>query len=194
MVLIASQIHVSAIIWLPVCLVIKGKPFNYKVLLMMGVVLLATQFVSTFTNLLEDTLTGTIYDGLTDQFAKDDGSNIMHTLIAAVPVGISLLGRKTIDKENNSKINMMVNISVFGMAMSLLANFTSGLIIGRMPIYFTIFNYALIPWLIRHVFTKQSAQFMKLLCYLGYAAYMAYYFYAQNVYYVSSILRIDTRL
>lgn len=193
-VLIASLIHVSALIWLPAVFIVQGKPFNFRVILMAIVIALAVFYVDAFTNILEDSLIGTTYQGLTDQFATDDGSNVIHTLIAAVPVFLALLGINVVDQENDSQLNTFINISVFGMAISFLANFTSGILVGRMPVYFTIFNYVSLPLLINTVFEKKSARLVIMCCYAGYIAYMMYYFYAQNVYYVSSILGIDTRL
>lgn len=193
-VLIASFIHVSVLIWIPAIFIVQGKPFNLRVIIMIILIGLAVFYVDGFTDLLEDSLTGTAYEGLTEQFASDNGSNIMHTLIAGVPVAIALMGRKIIEYRNDKKLDVLINIAVFGMAISLLANFTSGILVGRMPINFTIFNYILFPILISTVFERKSARLVTALCYLGYMLYMMYYFSVQNVYYVSSVLGIDTRL
>ena len=36
--------------------------------------------------------------------------------------------------------------------------FTSAIMIGRLPIYFSLYNYILLPWEITHIFTRRSAR------------------------------------
>ena len=78
-VLIASRIHPSAIVWIPAMFIIQGEAWNWKTIAFSLAMVMAVIFVDTFTNLLEDSLAETAYAGYTDQFAQDDGSNIMHT-------------------------------------------------------------------------------------------------------------------
>lgn len=188
-VLLAYTIHVSAIIWLPIMFVVHGKPFNKKTMLFSVLVVLAVFSVDSFTNLLEDSLEGTAYDGYTSQFASDDGSSIMHTIIAAVPVVLAYVCKDKIAEINDTKINIMINISVVCTMVSLLANFTSGILIGRMPIYFTVFNYALLPWLF-NAFDKKTEKIIRTLCALGYGAFFVYYMYSTGMAYASSVLGI----
>lgn len=195
-VLVAISIHMSAIIWLPAVFLVQGKPWNRKTVLSSILILFAILFLDKFTNLLEDTLSSTAYSGYTAQFASDDGSSIMHTLIAAVPVLIAFIGRPAIADKNDCKANIMVNISLLGLMVNLLANFTSGILIGRMPIYFTLFNYALLPWLFENVFRAESKKLMRVFCIIGYGAYALYYMLnswgSLGMPYISDILGINT--
>lgn len=194
--MLACTIHISAIVWILAIFLVQGKPWNVRTILFGLLVLLSILYVDRFTGLLEDTLSNTIYSGYTAQFSVDDGSNIMHTFIALVPVAISFIGRNIIDTINDNKINVMVNISVLGVMTSLLANFTSGILIGRMPIYFTMFNFALLPWLFENVFTDSSKKLIRIICIVGYAGYAFYYMKhswgAAGMPYISDILGINT--
>lgn len=195
-VIVASLIHISAIVWLPAVFIVQGKPWNRKTIALSILVLLSVLYVDTFTALLEETLTYTDYSGYTAQFASDDGSSIVHTLIALVPVGIAFVGRKRIAIINYRRANIMINISLLGVMISLLANFTSGILIGRMPIYFTVFNFALLPWLFENVFNSRSTRFIRMLGIGGYVCYAIYYMYnswgSAGMPYISDILGINT--
>jgi hypothetical protein len=51
---------------------------------------------------------------------------------------------------------------------------TSGIYIGRLPIYTTLQGYIAIPWLIDHIFEKKSA---KLVTAAMVALFCAFYYY-----------------
>ena len=117
-------------------------------------------------------------------------------MIAMIPLVVAYWGKGIIYKISNVKANIMINISLFGVMISLFANFTSGILIGRMPIYFTVFNYALLPWLFENVFHLRSKRWVTVLCLVGYIAYAAYYMKAswgsRGMPYISDILGINT--
>lgn len=187
-VIFASFIHVSAIVWLPIIFVVHGRPGNVKTLLVAILVIIAILYLNQFTDLLTETLEGTLYEGYTTQFAMDDGANIMHSLISFIPIGIWLLGYRLVNQSNDEHVNVLINISIIGFMLNLLAHFTSGILVGRMPIFFTIFNYMLLPWLFENVFEKRSASLIKIACITGYSAYALYYMHSMNISYISSVL------
>lgn len=195
-VLIAYFIHSTAIIWAVGIFVIQGKPWNTKVIICIVLSVFAILFVDQFTNLLDEGLEATNYSGYTQQFSSDDGSNPMHTAIYAVPVLIAFWKRKRIEEFDNKNLNIMINISVLTFAISLVANFTSGILIGRMPIYFGVFNYALLPLLFDKAFDKKDGSIMKVLCVAGYVCYALYYMNnswgSKGMPYISDILGINT--
>ena len=56
--------------------------------------------------------------------------------------------------------------------------FTSGILVGRLPIFFSLSNYILIPWLIKELFTRESALLLK----GGFiAVYTAFFYYQVGV-------------
>lgn len=187
-VLFAATIHTSAIIWLPIIFAVRGKAGNIRVVLIAIVTMAAIVFLDRFTGLLADSLEGTMYAGYTNQFARDDGANIMHSVIASIPVLLWIYGRRTIDYQNDALVNTLINISIVGLMISLLAHFTSGILLGRMMVYFTIYNYALLPVLFEKIFSNGNARSVRVACVAGYAAYALYYMYATGIRYVSSVL------
>lgn len=188
--IIAFYIHNSAVIWILALMVIYGKPWNKKMLLFSFLILLSVTFLDTFTNLLESGLSGTAYSGYTEQFEADDGQNIFNTLISAVPVVIAFWKRKEIEAQNDDKLNILINISIFSLMLNILATFTSGILIGRMPTYFSLFVYILYPLMFEKAFNEYERVIIKPLCIGGYIFYALYYLVTVGSRYISSILNI----
>lgn len=190
-VFIAISIHNVAIVWVAAVFLIQGKPANIRMLIFSFFIILAIAFVDQFTNLLEESVSETSYAGYTNQFSKDNGSNIAHTLVAAVPLVIAFIGRDKIAKLDDRVTNVLVNISILETMISLLGNFTSGILIGRMPACFSAFGYVLLPRLFQQTFNEKDARTMRLLCVLGYLAYFFYYMIHMKPAYHSIVLGLN---
>lgn len=189
-VFVAISIHNATIIWVASVFLIQGKPANKRMFIFSIIVILSIAFVDRFTNILEDTLTETVYSGYTKQFSSDNGSNFMHTLIAAVPLVIAIMGRDKVSETDDRITNSLINISLIETMISLLANFTSGILIGRMPACFSVFSYALLPRLFPFLGEK-NAKTIQTLCILGYFMYFVYYMVHTKQPYHSRILGLD---
>ena len=63
--------------------------------------------------------------------------------------------------------------------------FTSGIMIGRLPIYFSLYNFILLPYLFNFIYTKSTK-----LLYTGFSIlYLAFYYVsASKFYYISDVL------
>lgn len=190
-VLIAVSIHNAAIVWAVAIFLIHGKPANIRMILFGFVILLSIVFVDRFTNILEDSLTETVYTGYTNQFAFDDGSNIAHTLIAFVPLVLAFVGRDQLAKSEDKITGVLINISILEAMTSLLANFTSGILIGRMAQCFSAFSFALYPRLFQQGFDAKNAKTLRVLCVLGYLAYFIYYLFYTKAGYHSLTLGLN---
>ena len=195
-VLIAYSIHNSAVVWAVAIFIVQGKPWNKKVLICIALAVVAIMFLDQFTSFLDEGLADTNYAGYTQQFSEDDGSNPVHTLIYSVPIVIAFWKRKQIAALNNRTIDILINISILAFALSLVANFTSGILIGRMPIYFSVFSYALFPLMFDNVFNEKDRRMLKTLCGFGYLCYAIYYMYNawgnMGMPYISDVLGINT--
>lgn len=187
-IVVAAAFHSSALLWVPALFALQGKPFSWRVILSSIGIVLIIFYLDQFTDLLEDVLEDTSYEGYTNQFARDDGSNIMHTVILSVPVLLSIVCHKEIAKHNDPSVNMLVNLSVLAMMISVFANNTSGILAGRLPIYFSPFNYILLIWLFENAFTERSYSLIKGLSILWYLAFALYYMNYMNMQYSSTVL------
>ena len=104
----------------------------------------------------------------------DDGTNVIRVLVYSVPAIISLLGRKYLDQANNTAVNICVNCSLVTAALYAVSAVTSGVYIGRLPIYTTLMGYISLPWLINHMFNKESARLIKVVMVVLYVAFYSY--------------------
>ena len=100
----------------------------------------------------------------------------MFVLFYSVPAFLSLVYRRRIEAIDDPLMNMCVNLSIVAAGFYVFSFFTSGLIVGRLPIYFSLTNYLLIPWLIQMLFNAESALVIE----GGFVAVYAYYFYFQT--------------
>lgn len=175
-VLAASLIHGSALILLPFVFIVQGKAWNKKTLFFIFCVIAIVTFANRFTNILDTLLVDTQYeDALTS--IEDDGTNVLRVLVYSIPTILSLIGLKFIKYENDPVINICTNMSIATSGFYIISMFTSGILIGRLPVYFSLYNYILLPWEIDHMFTKKSAQLVYLIM-VG--AYLIYYYYQMH--------------
>lgn len=175
-VLVASLFHGSALLVLPFIFVAQGDAWNKKTLLFIAAVIVAVMFVGQFTDILDTLLAETQYENVVSDWQEwqDDGTNIIRVLVYAIPAALSLIGLRFIKNENNPVINLCVNMSIVSVGFYVVSMFTSGIFIGRLPIYFSLYGYILLPWEIEHMFTEKS---VKLVYMFMIAAYMVFYYY-----------------
>lgn len=176
LVLLASTIHGSALIMLPIIFVIRGKSWNKRTILMIVSICVAILFIGQFTSALDTMLAETQYSDLitNEIWTNDNGTNIFRVLFYSIPAILSLVGRHYVEEENSPVINMCVNCSICTALIYLLSVFSSGIYIGRLPIYTTLQGYAAVPWLIDHMFTKESARLVRIALIGGFLAFFYY--------------------
>ncbi len=170
LVLIAACIHRSAIIMLPVYFIVQGKAWNARTMLFILLGVLAVSYLSVFTNLLDLAIEGTEYEGYTEEFDVTKGSNPIRTVIYAIPPVLAFFRRRWIDRIAPPIINISINMSIIAATVSLIANFTNGILVGAIPIYFSLYNLVLLPWLVKKAYPDMR-QGLSFLMYSGYTAY-----------------------
>ena len=171
-----SSFHQSALLVIPIIFVVQGEAWNLKTILMLLATLVVVVFIDRFTPILNDMLQNTNYDtALSDRvLSEDDGTNVLRVLVYSVPALMSLVGLRYVRAANDPVINISVNCSIVTMALYLVSMVTSGIYIGRLPIYTTLQGYIAVPWLINNIFERKSA---KLVTYAMVALYCAFFYY-----------------
>ena len=178
-ILIASLFHQSALLVLPFVFIVQGKAWNKKTILFILAVIAAVMFADRFTDILDNMLAETQYQNVVSDWEswQDDGTNILRVLVYSVPAIFSLVGLKYIRKANDPVVNICANMSIASIGLYVISMFTSGIFIGRLPIYFSLYSYILLPWEIRNMFTKQSARVVYLAMAAGYLGFYLYSLY-----------------
>ena len=179
-ILLASTIHGSALLMLPLIFVVQGKAWNKRTLLMIFGVGLAIMFMGQFTSILDSLLAETQYSDLVTNeiWINDDGTNILRVLFYSIPMILSLVGKRFVDEENSPVINMCVNCSICTSVIYALSAASSGIYLGRLPIYTTLPGYVSCVWLIEHMFTKESARLVKIVL-IG--SYIVFFYYQLHI-------------
>lgn len=162
-ILLASTIHGTALLMIPLIFVIQGKAWNKRTVLLLVVIVLMVLSIDKFTPILNELLSETQYsDIVTNEiWTTDDGTNMLRVLFYSIPAILSLFGRKYINEKGDRIIHISANCAAVTSFIYILSAFSSGIYIGRLPIYTTLFGYICVPWLIDHMFTKESAMIVK---------------------------------
>jgi hypothetical protein len=177
-ILLASTFHASALVMLPVIYVVQGRAWNMKAIFMMLGIFLLTSSSSLLNDLLVRVMENSQYANDVDALFSTGGVNGFRVLVFAIPPLMALLFRHQITALNIPLINLAVNMSAVSLGFYIIAMFTSGIYIGRLPIYFSLFNYILLPWIIERFFSKDSARLIYLLLI---SCYMIYYYYQMHI-------------
>ena len=179
LILIASLMHQSALLVIPFIFIAQGKAWNKKTLLFMVAVIVIVAGIGQFTNVLDSMLAETQYKNVVSDWQSwnDNGTNALRVLVYAVPSVLSLIGLRFIRNEDDKVINLCTNMSIVSVGFYIVSMFTSGIFIGRLPIYFSLYSYILLPWEIDHMFTKRSARLIYVVMVVG---YLGFYLYSVN--------------
>ena len=179
-ILLASTFHGTAILMLPLVFIAQGKAWNKRTILFTFMILLAVIYVDRFTGILDSALYDTQYANVVSDWTSwnDDGTNPVRVLFYSLPTIIAIIGRKYIIGEDNQVINFCVNMSMISTDFYLVSMVTSGIFIGRLPIYASLYNYILLPWEINHFFSKKSAKAVMIFFVF---LYLSFYYYQMHI-------------
>lgn len=181
-ILIASLFHQSALLLLPFIFLVQGEAFNSKTVFFLFCALIAATFVGQFTNLLDSSLENTQYKNVVSDYTSmnDDGTNPLRVLVYSVPAILSFIGRKKIVRDGGPLINICANMTIVSAGFYIISMVTSGIFIGRIPIYFSLYGYILLPWLVNNIFSKKTAKFINIAM-IGF--YLLFYYYQMFITY-----------
>jgi hypothetical protein len=179
--------HSSCLFLLPlVYLCARGKLLDKWMFLIVVATVIATVY--------SDSIMGVAADVMNKQYliVEGKGSSIPRFFISLVPLLLVLFRWEKVKAKASPFVIFAINMSLVGACFFFAATFTSGILVGRMPIYFTLYNYILLPWLIKNFYNQG---FVKIACVVFYT----FFFYYQmcvawrELPYVSDILGIYYR-
>lgn len=179
LILLASQFHQSALLMIPFILIAPGKAWNWKTLLFTLATIVVVFFIDRFTDILDNLLVSTQYTNVVSDYTAfgDDGTNPIRVLVYSIPAIISFFFRKQIQETDSPVINFCTNMSIISMGLYVVSMFTSGIFIGRLPIYASLYGYILLPWEIENLFGKSIKRVVTVSMVLG---FLGYYYYQMH--------------
>ena len=92
----------------------------------------------------------------------------------AIPAILSFIGLKYIQEADDPVINLCTNMSIISSGIYLVSMVTSGIFIGRLPIYASLYSYILLPWEIEHIFMRKSARLVTVAAVVAYCGFFYY--------------------
>lgn len=189
-----STIHQSALLLIPMYFIAKGEPWNKRTMLFVACIILAMLFTSKFTNLLTDVVEQTDYATSVNEFKDtDDGVNVIRILVESVPIIIAFIYRNKIKNKLTPIIKLSINMSLISSGLYIISKIAkSGVLLGRLPIYFSMYNLILLPWLLNNIFEKREKDliyYIMIICYFGFFYYQICITWGGLVYH-SQILNI----
>lgn len=188
-VLAMSLIHISAIFIIPIALFVTSKKILGKRMYIFAIItVVGTYFAEPVIAVISNSI-GADYNVALESGA---GSGVMRLIVSSVPLIIVLFAHRLVKKNATPSIVISINMSFIGVCFYFASMFTNGILVGRMPIYFTLYNLYLMPWLIKKCFTKESSRIIWWLC-IGF--YLVYFYYQMNIAwggleYTSEILKL----
>lgn len=169
LILFLSTIHLSVLIMIPISFIVQGKAWNVKTVALIIGALLAINYSDVTIGIITDFMEDTQYSGEVGQFLETEGTNILRVLVFCIPPVFALLFRKWLDRADSKLLNLVTNMSIVSMGAYIVSAATSGIFVGRIPIYFSLSNYILMPWLVENVFEEKSQKAVYgaiIVCYL----------------------------
>ena len=170
-ILLAATIHRTALVMIPVVFIIQGEAWNWKTVLFSVAISIATVVFAGNEELFDNFAESVGYSLEAAKAWGDDGANPIRVLVNAVPMILAWRYRKKIKSQNSRMLNICVNMSVITTGMYLVAMVTSGIMVGRMPIYTSLYNLILLPYILKCCFKGGMRQIVTL------AAVVLYFIY-----------------
>ena len=166
-------IHQSVAVVLVALFFVKGKPFNFRILsLIIAIIIIAV--IGQFNNVISFLSSDTSYASDVQYMIKDTGLNPIRFLVSLVPIAMIIIRRDVaLSTDTPDLIKLSINMSLISSALYFAAVFTSGIFVGRLPIYFELYNLILIPWIIEHLY----CDYKKIIAPWFFILYITYYIY-----------------
>lgn len=172
LVLIISAIHASALVMIPVYFIVRKEAWSRSVVIFIGLAVIGVVFYSILEPILFELLKGTQYEGYSS--FKEGGSSFIRTVVNAVPVILAYLKRDEL-KKKWPESNIFVNIALINLIFVAFGMFNW--IFNRFTLYFQLYNFILIPYLIKNCFVGKE----KRLLYFGLIVCYFIFFYREQV-------------
>lgn len=153
-ILFAATIHQSALIVIPVIFVAQGDVWSKKTVIFVLGIMAVVLFLNQFTSLLNESLSITQYKGIISASKElgDRGTSYYRVIVYSIPAVLSLIFRDKINQQANVIIKTSVHMSIVSSGIYIVSMFTSGILVGRLPAYFSLFGYVSLPWIFREMF------------------------------------------
>lgn len=184
-IILASTIHISALVLLPMYFFVKYKAWSKGTYIVLAFAISIVLGYGMFSEMFFSAIKNTQY-GQYQNF-NEGGANIIRVAVSAAPVLLAYFGREKL-REIFPESDFFVNMSLIGIAIMLVS--TQNWIFARIAIYFDLYQLVLVGWVIK-LFVEKTQRFIY---FAMISCYFVYYFYENvitlNLYYNSNYLTL----
>lgn len=175
--IVAFLFHPSAFVCIIFGILAQGTPWKRKQSLILLISSIGIVFLNPLLSTMETVAEGTAYDYAISTMNTNSGSSPVRILLSAVPVLFAFVYRKSIEKENNTAMNICVNMSVLNCLLTVVATVTSGLYVVRLATFLAPYNVILYSFILNKVLKGKNKQLITLLFIV---MYFAFYWYQMS--------------
>lgn len=172
-VLLFSTVHNTCLLMIPIYFVVRCKPWSGRIVAFLFVIILICIFAEPLFEGVDSVLEETNYAGIAQQIQGDDGVNPIRVAFYSVFPLVAYFYRNTLEKEGEKDpyINICINMSLITAALYLVGVFSSGILIGRLPIYCEVYNLILIPFMLKKCFSEKQKNLVNVIATLLFLAF-----------------------
>ncbi|WP_227936344.1 EpsG family protein [Alkalihalobacillus deserti] len=143
-VLLASTIHQTALILIPIYFVVRRPAWSKTTYLLLFLSIIIVSGFNEFMNLLFTAIEDTKYGEYKD--FQEGGASTLRVGVAFVPIILAFIGRDKL-KELFPKSDVIVNMSLLSVVFMIIS--TQNWIFARFSIYFGLYQLILVSWIVK---------------------------------------------
>ena len=178
-VLLASTIHSSAFIMIPVYFIARQEAWSKETKIIIALAAIGFLFFKELMPQVFDMLGDSSYTEYAEDIASgNNGSSFMRVIINFVPIFLAYIKRDKL-KECWPESNIFVNMSLINLIFIIFALYDW--IFVRFTIYFELYNFVLLPGLIKHCFENRKERDLIYFCFI--VCYFIFFYYEQVIRY-----------
>ncbi|RKL66421.1 capsular biosynthesis protein [Salipaludibacillus neizhouensis] len=184
-ILIASTIHQSAIVLLPVYFIVRREAWSRNTMILLCAGVIGVAGYNQLSEIFFAAISNTDYGAYAN--FQEGGANVIRVAVTASPLILAYLGRVRL-KELFPKSDYIVNLCLLGVLFMVLS--TQQWIFARFAIYFDLFNLILISWVVK-TFQNKNQTFVYYMIIVLYLMYFIYeYVITLNIEYRSDYITL----
>lgn len=169
-ILIASLIHSSAIILIPIYFICRLLQFKNKYWLFLMITIIIAIFFDKFMGMLQSFSNNNLYSNYADwYFNEKKGVNLIRIIVSIMPCFFMLINKKEIIRDDDNKFLLYFSVLAAGISI-ISANF---IYVARINPYFSIINLLLYPQILDIVSNRDKKLFI---CFIIIAFYILWGF------------------
>lgn len=189
--LILSSIHSTALVLIPVYLVIDWKPWSRKMLFVIGVIAVIFLLFSRLSPFMYQLMEGTKYGEYENAEYTMQKVNMLRIAVTGLPVLLCWLIRSNF-KLKGREMNFLVNACLFNFVFMAFGLY--GASYARFSLYFELYPLLIYPVIARAGFLKErDSRLFSVLLYLVFSGYFFYQIYGAwgGLIYISKALGVS---